>query len=53
MTAEEVAAEIETSGYRFSKKSSVRIWHDNDPVDGIVWSFIDDSVKPHLAIIQN
>ena len=40
MSAEEVAREIETAGFRLSRRLPARIWHSYDTENGLVWNFV-------------
>ena len=40
MSAEDVAREIEMTGFCLSRRLPVRIWHSNDMENSIVWNFI-------------
>ena len=46
MTTEDVAREIETSGYCLSLRLPVRVWHARNIVDGIVLNFVKRGRMP-------
>lgn len=43
MSAEDVAREIETSGFCLSRRLAVQVWHSHDTENGIIWNFIKRS----------